>query len=332
MSTARPAPVQRSRHRPGNLDTGEPSTISRFGTLTPIGSHRRPPGGGRAGESHLVPRTDHRPARPLAGGPFDVTEVIPVGARHRDARLSQYATNEWTPTGGFFRPTSGRSRGRRSIRAIHVTVHHFDDIGNATNYEYAADPNSSCTGTSSASRKTVEPGRTQSARRRLGHRVRVGSHQGPHVRQAPGRLVEHVQLLRTGRDDLRDARRDTAAARRAPNGTATLHTRFVAKIVTDNTDPSTLQLRRLQRSETADRRDHPHADPGERRPARALRRREQRPERRHRVVAVGLRRRHDEHRPVPRPQVRRQRHVHRDAHGHRRDRQHATRRPSTRPC
>ena len=204
---------------PGNLQdnsiTGAPSTISRSGTLTPIGTN----------DAHLVEDVPANPVSyhelisdgrdPSLSGPIDVTEVIPVGARHRDVRLSQYATNEWTPTGGLLPPepvdlrthivqceryARHRSPLRRHRERNELRIRLRPEL--VLYRDGAVFPG-----------EHVEPGRTQSARPGLGHRVQLRSHEGSQLRQAPGRLVEHLQLLRAGRDAA-DARREHSAPQR----------------------------------------------------------------------------------------------------------------------
>ena len=231
---------------PGNLQensiTGAPSTISRSGTLTPVGTN----------DAHLVEDVPANPVSyrevisdqrdPSRNGPLDVNEVIPVGARHRDVRLSQYATNEWTPAGGLLPPDLWTfARTSFNTSDTRVTVHHFADIGNATNYEYAADPNSSCTGTDFC---FPEDTWNQVA---LNQRD-----QGSAIEYASD-LTKDLNFVKLPDDswstynycgpvETLPMRGESLPPLDIVTGTAIIQTRFVAKVVTDNTDPSTLQF------------------------------------------------------------------------------------------
>ena len=248
---------------------------------------------------------------------------------HNDALMSKSRVKFTQPERRPAPVEPDRSSARRRFTTADdkITVHHFNDVGGSA-IGYVARTNSTCSGVTDAALhlrgRLLGSGRGATTRSRLRDRVRTRRHQGPHVLQAAERAS--------------GARTCTAARR----------TRSPCAATTGVLRASTAHRRRQRDVHAQLRRQDRHRRHRSEHACSSATARQSKPP----IAAICALPAHpnegqivhfvdassdpngdivtwhwdfgdgsDEHRTVPRPHLRRRRHVHGEADGHRRDRQ-----------
>ena len=224
--------------------TGIPSTVSRAGTLTPIGTT----------DAHIVEDVpaDEIQANQVnvdtlgsnsGSGPFSIS--VPVIERHTDMKVSQGITNFWLP-GGLAQPQDKWEFGKTSFTTSDskIAVHNFNDVGSAVGYPYSYDPNTDCSGVNGPiCSQEFEMDQLALVQREAGSAIEYGPDLTKDL--TFGKLPDGSWSTYNycGPVETNNFRGGTETPlSQGLTGSATIQTRFVAKIVTDNTDPSTLQF------------------------------------------------------------------------------------------
>ena len=219
-----------------------PATISRTGSLTPIGdSDARLVEDAPANPiSYHFTATEHVSGQTSSG---DLTEVIPVGQRHQDITLSTYPVKIYQANGDQL-PVDQATLGKTSFTTNddQLTVHHFADVGGVA-YRMSGLPDSSCTGSQFCFDES-ELDQVALNERKFGSAIEFApdlTKDLTFTKLPNGSWSSYVYCGPTKTLDMRGYQ-GILSGKHTATGSATSSARFVATVVTDDTDPATLEF------------------------------------------------------------------------------------------
>jgi uncharacterized protein YkwD/plastocyanin len=221
-----------------------PTVISRAGTVTPIGTTdahvvEDVPVNTVNAHKSLVDTLD--PSKNYDG---PATESIPVVDRHHDLIASLNPTNVYNDD-ETTKPVADWTYGQTSFDTgdAKITVHHFNDIANFNNYGYSPDPDSVCDPNNLDCFPLSDLDQVALVQRANGSALEYASDLTKDLTFAKlpdGSWSTYNYCGPTETLPIRG--KNISLFDDTMTGSATFSVRFVAQIVTDDTDPSTLQF------------------------------------------------------------------------------------------